>query len=61
MDKIGSGSKIRGTSEGGEIESNEIGDIGLSCCQLCVSAREAKGEYVYIASIFVQGRRFPYD
>ena len=46
MDKIGSGSQIGGTSEGGKIESNEIGDIGLSCCQLRVSACEAKGEYV---------------
>ena len=54
MDEIGSGSKIRGTSERGEIESNEIGDIGLSCCQLRVSACEAKGEYVCIASMFVQ-------
>ena len=53
MDEIGSGSQIGGTSEGGEIESNEIGDIGLSCCQLRVSACEAKGEYVYVVSIFV--------
>ena len=55
MDEIGSGSEIAGPSERGEIESNEIGDIGLGCCQLRVSACEAKGEYVYIASIFVQG------
>ena len=55
MDEIGSGSKIRGTSEGAEIESNKIGDIGLSCCQLRMSACEAKGEYVYTASMFVQG------
>ena len=55
MDEIGSCGQIGGTSEGGEIESNEIGDIGLSCCQLRVSACEAKGEYVYIVSIFVVG------
>ena len=55
MDEIGSSSEIGGTSERGEIESNEIGDIGLSCCQLCVSACEAKREYVYMSSDFVQG------
>ena len=53
MDEIGSSSEIGGTSERGEIESNEISDIGLSCCQLRVSASEAKGEYVCIASISI--------
>ena len=32
MDEIGSGRKICGTSQGSEIETDEISDIGLSCC-----------------------------
>ena len=55
MDEIGSGSEVGCTSQGGEVESNEIGDVGLSCCQLRVSACEAKGEYVCIVSVFGLG------
>ena len=55
MDEIGSGSEVGYTSQRGEVESNEIGDVGLSCCQLRVSACEAKGEYVYIVSVFGLG------
>ena len=55
MDEIGSGCEIGGTSEGAEIESNEIGDIGLSRCQLRVSVCEAKGEYVCFVLVLVLG------
>ena len=53
MDKISAGSEIGGASEGSEVESDEIGDIGLSRCQLRVSGCEAEGENFYTVSVFV--------
>lgn len=51
MDEVGPGSEIGGAGEGSEVETNEIGDVGLSCCQLCVSGSETEGENVYIVSV----------
>ena len=32
VDESSAGSEIGGTGEGGEIETDEIGDVGLGCC-----------------------------
>ena len=53
MDKISAGSEIGGASEETEVETDEIGDVGLSRCQLCVSSCEAKGENIYLESVLV--------
>ena len=55
MDEISPGSEIGGPSKGSEIETDEIGDVGLSCCQLCMSGSETEGENVCIVSVLVFG------
>lgn len=52
MDESSAGIEIGGPSEGGEVETDEIGDVGLCCCQLRVSSREAQGENVCTLSVF---------
>lgn len=52
MDESSAGIEIGGASEGGEVETDEIGDVGLGCCQLRVSSREAQGENFCILSVF---------
>lgn len=53
MDQSSAGSEIGGASDGGEIKTDEISNVGLGCCQLRVSSCEAEGENVCILSIFV--------
>lgn len=53
MDESGAGSEISSASERGEVETDEICDIGLCRCQLRVSSREAEGENVCILSVFL--------
>lgn len=55
MDESSAGSEICGASEGGEVETDEMGDVGLGCCQLRVSGCEAEGENIYMLSILVFG------
>ena len=57
MDKISAGSEIGGASERSEVKTDEIGDIGLSCCQLRVSGCEAEGKNFCVVSVFVFGIR----
>lgn len=52
MDERSAGSEVGGAREGGEVETDEIGDIGLGCCQLRMSGCEAEGENVCILSGF---------
>ena len=56
MDESTAGLKIGRASERGEVKTDEIADVGLSCCQLRVSGCEAEGENVCILSIFVLGQ-----
>ena len=57
MDENSAGSEIRGAGEGGKVKTDEIGDVGLGCCQLCMSGCKAEDENVYILLIFVIGIR----
>lgn len=59
MDEISAGSEIGGASKGGEVETDEIGDVGLGCRQLRVSGCEAEGKDVCIISVFVCGIKNP--
>ena len=55
MDERGAGSEIGGASKGCKVKTDEIGNIGLGCCQLRMGGCEAEGENVCILSVSFLG------
>lgn len=50
IDESSASSEIGGASQWGEVETDEIGNVRLGCCQLRVSGCKAESENVYVLS-----------